>query len=65
MAKNNEAAVIEGTLTVTARIGERTQKGLIRKRNAYTLDMGMVALEGDLFGKLPGEKYKVTLTPIQ
>jgi hypothetical protein len=65
MAKNTDNGVIEGVLTMTAKAGEKTQKGFTRKRNVYQTDFGQIAMEGELFGKLPGEKYIITLTPVK
>lgn len=59
-----KADSIEGVMSMTARAGEKTTKGFTRTKNVYTLDFGMVAIEGTMFGKLPGEKYKVTITPM-
>jgi hypothetical protein len=60
----NKADSIEGVMTRTASIGDKTPKGFTRKKNVYSCDFGTLALEGEMFGKIPGEKFKVTITPL-
>jgi hypothetical protein len=54
---------IVGKMNMTAKIGEKNLKGLVRKQNVFDCDFGQVALSGSLYGKIDGQEYDIVLIP--
>lgn len=55
---------IVGKLKMTAKVGEKTLKGAVRKQNVFEADFGAVAMSGNLYGKLDGQEYEIILVPV-